>query len=210
MSRQHERVARGQVSTEHQVQLFDDVESLTETVTAFLFEGWQRGETLLVIARPENWALVSRRLAADGCPVDEEIASERLVVLDAATTLATFLRNGRPVPERFAQKTGRLVERLSKQSRTRLRVYGEMVDILAAHGEFASVQELERLWNELGCLYSLTLLCGYSSGHFGDARTASVLRDICEGHDKATAKPTDLLGSWLLADRRSRYHTDAP
>jgi hypothetical protein len=206
----HERVIRGKVSTEHMVQLFDDKTSLAETLAPFLMEGWQRGETLLVVARAANWELASRRLAADGCPVEKAIASGRLVVLDAATTLASFLRNGHPVPERFAAGVGALVERLSARFGQRLRIYGEMVDILAAQGDFGAALQLEQLWNDLGSAYSFTLLCGYTACHFGDARTASILRDICAAHTHAAAKPADLLASWLLAERRSRFHTEVP
>lgn len=155
-----ERTVRGQVSTEHLVQLFDDTDSLAETVAAFLYEGWKRDETLLVVARPENWAVVARRLAANGCPVKEASAARRLIVLDAATTLAAFLRNGRPVPERFEQVLGTLVARLCRESGKPLRIYGEMVDILAAQSDFVSATDLERLWNDLGTRCSIVLLCG--------------------------------------------------
>ena len=205
----HERLVRGKVSSEHRVQLCDDPESLAEAMAAFLSEGWRLGEPLLVVARPASWALTSRLLAADGCPVDEAIASGRLVVLDAATTLATFAQNGHPIAERFAATIGALVERLSTESGQRLRIYGEMVDIFASHGEFVSARKLEQLWNELGTMYSFSLLCGYTADHFGDPRTASMLRDICEAHDCAAAKPTDLLASWMLSGRRPRVHTDA-
>lgn len=197
------------MTTGHLVQLFDDPESLAETVGRYLFDGWQAGHTLFVIARPENWAFASRALAAHGCPVDAAIASGQLVVHDAATTLARFLRNGHPVSERFVQILSPIVEDLASKRRAPLRIYGEMVDILAAQGQLASVCEVEGLWNELRARHPMTMLCGYSSGHFGDARTADMLRAICRAHDHASAKPTDLLGSWLLADRRSRFHTDA-
>jgi hypothetical protein len=197
-----ERTVRGQVSTEHVVRLFDDADSLAETVAAFLYEGWNQDETLLVVARPENWALVARGLGASGCPVNEAALSGRLVVLDAATTLAKFFRNSRPVADRFEDTLGKLVARLCDQSGKPLRIYGEMVDILAEQGDFVSATDLERLLNELGTKYPLRLLCGYASGHFGDPRTADLLREICSAHDHACATPSDLLGSWLLADRR--------
>jgi MEDS: MEthanogen/methylotroph, DcmR Sensory domain len=205
----HEVVVRGQIASEHRVQLFDDAESLAGTVAAFLFEGWRLGEPLLVAARPAHWALISRDLAARGCAIEQTIGEERLVVLDAAATLATFLQNGHPLPDRFSATVARVVGDLSTRFGTRLRIYGEMVDILAAQGEFAAAHRLEQLWNQLATAYSVTLLCGYEAGHFGDPRSDSVLRDICEAHDHATAGPHDLLASWLLAGRQPRLHTQA-
>ncbi len=206
MNRQRERIRR-EVRTEHLMQLFDDARSRAETVAEFLFEGWQRGEPLLVVARPETWARTSRELVARGCPVDEVISSARLVVLDAAATLEPILRNGQPVAERFRTQVSAVVNRMHAESGSPLRIYGEMVDILAAQGEFAAAHALEPLWNDLGASCSFTLLCGYASGHFGDARTTNVLRAICKEHDRATAEPNDLLGSWLLAERRSPAET---
>ena len=194
-------------SSRHVAQLFDDIESLAETVAEFVREGWQRHEPLLVVARPETWSLTSSRLVAGGFPIDEATASGRLVVLDAAATLTRFLRNGHLFSDRFDAHVGQLVRRLGERFGRRVRVYGEMVDILAAQGDLATARQLEHLWNGLGSSSSITLLCGYASGNFGDPRTAEALRAICSEHDVATAKPTDLLGAWLLSDRQSRFHT---
>jgi hypothetical protein len=46
-------------------------------------------------------------------------------------------------------------------------------------------------------------LCGHASAHFGDARDAEVLHRICRAHTGAHADAGDLLGTWLLNDRRS-------
>lgn len=199
---------RGTVRSEHLVKLFDDDESLADGVSAFLLEGWQRREPLVVVARPRHWLLTAKRLIAGSCPVDEAISSGRLTVLDAATTLAGFMRNGRPQAELFAAIVSAPVLRLAASSGKPLRIYGEMVDVLASQGEFAAAQALENLWNQLGTRVSFKLLCGYAAGHFSDPRTAPALRSICEAHDHASADAADLLASWLLADRRPRFHID--
>lgn len=64
------------------------------------------------------------------------------------------------------------------------------------------------LWNQLGAKASFTLLCGYASAHFGDPRHAAALHRICRAHARADTYPGDLLGAWLLNDRRPRYHTE--
>jgi hypothetical protein len=192
----------------HEVQLFDEPESLAETVGGYLFDGWQQGETLLIVVRPDNWSRVSRVLELRGCPVDAVVASGRLVVFDAPTTLASIVRNGQPALDGFHETVVRPIDRLWSQFRKRLRIYGEMVDILASQDDFNGALALERLWNVLAASYPFTLLCGYSSGHFGDPRTASVLADICGAHSVARAKPSDLLASWLLGGRQSRFYVD--
>ena len=198
-----ERVFKGEVASEHLVQLFDDGESLAEAVAAFLFEGWAAGQTLLVAARPHTWAATSQRLVGLGCNVQDTIGSGRLVVLDAAGTLASFTQNGSPRADRFDQAIGDLVRRLAAENPLGLRIYGEMVDLLAAQGDFGPAEQLEVLWNELGARVPFKLLCGYASAVFADERSAAALHAICRTHTKTTVHPADLLGVWLLGGRQS-------
>jgi hypothetical protein len=206
MSPTRERVLRGDVTSEHVMQLFDETESLVGSVAAYLLDGWKRGDTLVVVARPAHWALVSAELEASGCPVGDYLQNGKLVALDAATTLATFVVNGDPQPEKFRASVADLIARLAGEARTGLTIYGEMVDILAAQGNFAAAEQLEALWNELSTRFSFRLLCGYSSAHFGDEQTTTHLNRICGSHGASGARATDLLATWLLAHRRSRYH----
>ena len=208
MSQSRERVLRGTIASEHVVQLFDETESLVGAVAACLIDGWKRGDNLLVAARPAHWALASAELEARGCPVVDYIASGRLVALDAATTLATFMVDGDPDVDKFHASVGGIVTRLSSDPRTGLTIYGEMVDILASQGNFNGAERLEALWNDLGTRCSFRLLCGYSSAHFGDEATADRLTAICGAHTASGARATDLLATWLLANRRSRYHIE--
>jgi hypothetical protein len=199
---------RGEIVSEHLVQLFDEPESLIAGVSGFLFDAWKRGEYLLVVARAANWAMTATELQARGCPIAELVADGRLIVLDAATTLARFMAGDVPDPHRFDDSVGGLVRRTSTGAANGLAVYGEMVDILAAQANFDGAERVEALWNQLSETASFRLLCGYSAAHFGDERTAKHLQTICGCHTGATARPTDLLATWLLANRRPKYHLD--
>ena len=208
MSPHRERVLRGTVSSEHLVQLFDEADSLALSLAEFLHEAWKRGDNLLVVARPASWALTVPVLEARGCPVADTIASGQLVALDAATTMATFIVNGELDHQRFQTAVGDLTAQLAAESKAGLSVYGEMVDLLVAQGNFEGAERLEGLWKELSLTCSLRVLCGYTAAHFGDESTTNHLRAICGLHDGSTARPTDLLSTWLLANRRPRYHLD--
>ena len=206
MSPHRERVVRGNVASEHLVHLFDAPQSLVDIVATHLYEGWRRGDSLLVAARASHWALASIELAGRGCPVDELIASGRLIVLDASTTLASFMVNGEPERERFQRSIGDVVRSLCRESAAGLTAYGEMVDILAAQGNFIAAEHLEALWNALSTECSFRLLCGYSSSHFDDDRSVGHLDRIDAQHTNPGARATDPLGSWLLADRLTKFH----
>jgi hypothetical protein len=188
------------------MQLFDETESLLGSVAGYLVDGWKRGDTLVVVTRPARWALVAAELQASGCPVSDSLEKGRLVALDAATTLATFMINGDPHPAKFRASAGDLIARLAGEAGTNLTIYGDMVDILASQGNFTAAERLEELWNDLATRHSFRLMCGYSSAHFGDEQTTAHLHRICGAHGASGARTTDLLATWLLAHRRSRYH----
>ena len=183
-------------TSEHHVQLFDSSKSLAETVSAFLMAGFRRGEPLLIVATPEHRELLGRTLHAAGLNLREAVAANRLAVLDAVQTLDKFMRQDMPSAIAFDEVVGSVVTRLSND--TRVCIYGEMVDVLAARGNFRAAHQLEALWNALGRRESFTLFCGYASGHFGDPRTANALAEICAAHDHLHRKADDLLAEYLL------------
>lgn len=192
---------RGDVATSHTAQLFDELDSLADTVSAFLHQGFLNGEALLVVATSSHWEAIAERLRARDVPLDQAMQSGQLAVRDARELLQQFMRFGLPDRARFDRSIGGLVRQLGSGGR-RVRIYGEMVDVLAAPGNFNGARELEDFWNELGERESFTLFCGYSAVTFGDPHSARALRAICDAHSHVSADPRDQLGSFLL-----RTHT---
>jgi hypothetical protein len=193
-----ERSARGDENTEHIVQLFDTPDSLGNVVSAFLNEGWTAGDHLVVVAKPAHWTRIADRLERRGCPVNHAIREGRMTVLDAATTLARLTRYGAVDRQLFMDHIGSLVGRLVAESTGRVRIYGEMVELLAEEGDLRSAQQLEGLWNELGDRQPFVLLCGYSAAHFADARSLPALHAICAAHSRVQTNTSDMLGNWLV------------
>jgi hypothetical protein len=185
------------VDFNHFVQLFDSDDSLADSVAAFLREGFAGGETLVAVMGERRWYAVAMRLAAERVPVDMALESGQLVVRDARETLSLFMRRGRPDRQLFAGSVGALIRELAARG-TGLRVYGEMVDVLAAQGDFHAVHELEELWNEEINHTEMTLFCGYTAAHFGDPRQRDSLRQTCRSHCLVRSNPRDVLGSFLL------------
>ena len=188
-------------TSEHHLQLFDSSKSLAETVAAYLMAGLNRGEPLLVVATPEHRDLLGKKLEAAGLNVRNAMISSRLTMLDAAQLLDKFMRQDTPNPVAFDEVVGTLVGRIANGRR--VCIYGEMVDVLAARGNYKGAYQLEQLWNDLGRRECYTLFCGYASGHFGDPKTAQALHDICEAHSELHRKKDDLLAEFLL-DQRAR------
>jgi hypothetical protein len=185
-------------ATEHIVQLFDTPDSLANVVSAFLNEGWQRDDHLLVVARPGHWTRISDRLERRGCPVAQATRIGRLTILDAATTLARITRYGVVDRHLFMEQIGGLVGQLVAETSAGVRIYGEMVELLAEEGDMRGAQQLEGLWNELSERQRFTLLCGYSAAHFADSRSLPALHAICGAHSRVQTNTSDLLGNWLV------------
>lgn len=183
--------------TEHAVQLFDTAETLTEAVAEFLHDGFVQGDTLLVVSTDHHWGAISSALRDRGMLVDQARASGQLTIRDAHDTLDLLMLDDRPDRDLFDVCVGALVRELTERGE-RLRIYGEMVDLLAVEGEYANAGALEELWNELGEHHAFHLFCGYSAANFGDPRTAEALRSICRAHSHVRSSTRDVLGSFLV------------
>ena len=187
-------------SSEHHLQLFDSSKSLVETVSAFLLDGFRRGEPLLLAVTPEHRELLTRKLEDGGVSIREAMMASRLVIVDAAQTLGKFMRQDVPSRIAFDEVVGTLVARLAEKGR--VCIYGEMVNVLAARGQFKAAYQLEVMWNALGTREPFRLFCGYASGHFGDPKAAALLGQICEAHSRVHRKQDDLLAEFLLEQQQ--------
>ena len=189
------RVGNG-AAPQHSLQFFDCLDSAADAVSGFIAEGIQAGDVVLAVMRRETWESTARRLRERGLDPAGVQASGGLTVLDAVATLETFRVNGRIDQKLFEDSVGTLVWALASGDR-RLRIYGEMVDVLASAGDFRTALQLEARWNELRAENPFTLFCGYSSENFGNPEG---LRDA----------PADLPGAFTHPHESSRSSRNVP
>jgi PAS domain S-box-containing protein len=160
---------------EHLVQFYEDDESLLDTLEHFLGAGLILGEPILVIATEDHRRRLVHRLR--GLNVEAAIGSGHVVLLDARETLARFLVNGMPDPDRFHRTIGDLLAGLTMAQPGRVRAFGEMVDLLWRDGARTAAIRLEELWNEAAAVHSFSLLCAYVMANFFKGELA-----ICNSH----------------------------
>jgi hypothetical protein len=198
---QKERVVHGGVVSDHIVQLFDSRSSLAITVSAFLKEGLDSGDTVLAVMSVAHWHATVGSLSRSVANLDHLMRAGRITVRDAGATLSSFMRDGRVDRELFDESIGALIQELRSRGR-HVRIYGEMVDILAAEGDFRGALQLETLWNELSEQESFTLFCGYSAVTFGDPTYSEALHRVCREHSQVRTNPRDALATFLVDSSR--------
>ena len=184
------------------MQLFDSRDSVADAVSGFIAEGVEAGDVVLAVMRRETWESTARRLRERGVDPAVATASGGLTVLDAAATLETFLVNGRIDQKLFEDSVGTLVWALASSDR-RLRIYGEMVDVLASTGDFRIALQLEARWNDVQAETPVTLFCGYSAENFGNPKLSETLQLTCLAHSHIRANPRDPLATFLLESASS-------
>lgn len=143
----------------HLVQFYGDDDSLVQNVVQYLREGAERGEGMVVIATPAHRERFLQGLRG----ADELVRDGRLRLLDAQETLSRFLVAGEPDAAKFDAVVGQLLRELrSRAGETRIRAYGEMVDLLWKDGKLAAATTLEKFWNTLLATHRFALFCAYT------------------------------------------------
>lgn len=184
-------------AADHACQFFDSEDSRAGAVAEFVADGLRAEEHVLVVARPLHWSAILARLSALGVPANEALSHGQLIVKDAMEVLRRITRNGvAPDSGQFEDIIGTAVRRLAALGP--LRVYGEIVDVLAQRNEMGAVMALESLWNGLADSASFSLMCGYAAPHFVSASTYRALREICAAHTTVHQGEHDALAAWLL------------
>jgi hypothetical protein len=166
----------------HLVQFYDaDPSTLVANVAAFIDEGLERGDSIVVIATPEHGDAFLSALGSSRRQRDVRL--RRLVLLDAAATLEQIVKDGRPDWRRFEAVVGGTIRGLRRaKPGARLRAYGEMVGLLWADGRTEAAVQLEKFWNVLLAGDEFTLFCAYPIDVFADEFEAACLHDVLCTH----------------------------
>lgn len=169
--------------SDHIVQFYEDEDFLCEVVARFLGTGLVAGESLVVIATEPHRQAFCRGLESKGFDVERACATGRLTLLDVQETLSRFMDGGMPDCGRFeALMGGVLAKSASGGNPARVRVFGEMVDVLWREGNPQAAIRLEELWNKLRGRHSFTLLCAYVMGNFYKEAHGEPFQQACGTH----------------------------
>jgi len=150
---------------DHFAQFYETDGFLLNSLRGFIGTGLRAGEAAIIVATQAHRDGLEERLLASGLDVAAARASGQYIVLDAAETLAKFMVNGLPEPERFEQIFAGIINQATAKWH-HVRIFGEMVALLWAHGNHEATVELEILWNRLLREEDVRLFCAYPAPVF--------------------------------------------
>ena len=168
----------------HAVRIYDDDADLVAGVAAYLAGGFAAGEPGVAVLTREHRAGLAAALEGFGHDPRALEANGLLTTADAEGTLASFLEGDGPSAQRFHTVIGALLAAARRRRPGRpVRVFGEMVDLLARRGRNDAALAVEELWDGLVGRRGMSLLCAYRLDIF-DAETARrVLPLVYRAHD---------------------------
>ena len=176
----------------HAAQIYTESDELAESVAAYFAAGFDDGEPAILVATSIHTSLVLDRLAAIGWDAKRIDALGLLASADADATLEQFMDGALPADAAFERVVGGLLDELaSRFPETRIRVYGEMVDVLCRRGQQNAAVALEELWNRLARTRRFALLCGYRLDVFDRQTQVETLRDVCNLHTHVASGADD-------------------
>ena len=150
----------------HAISFFDSQEQLCEEIGSFVADGLRQGEPALIVTNPDHRRGISSELQARGVDVEETVTRGDLLLVDAEETLAALMTNGIPDSALYHQNVGAAVTQLLRGRPGPVRIFGDMVDLLWKRGEHDAAIRIELLSNQLAMYHPISVICGYSMGHF--------------------------------------------
>jgi hypothetical protein len=169
---------------DHTVQLYSEVNFLTDVVSHYVGTGLWKGEAVILVVTPAHRDAFLQRLRNSGMDVERRQAMGQLTILDAADTLSQFMVSGSPDSTLFNRLIGSVID-LARVcgGYPRVRAYGEMVNLLWEKGQLDAALRLEELWNDLATTRSFSLHCAYAMDVFDPATHAcSALHGVHHVH----------------------------
>ena len=166
----------------HAVQFFGEDNTLFETVSSFLGQGFLEGQPAIIIATGHHAGGILSELQQRMIDVNRARRLGDLVVFDAQRMLETIIDGEIPNAAKIEDTFGALFTTMTQRRgrRPSVRLYGEGVDVLWKQGRYDTAIRLEVLWNDLCHRYPVATLCGYAMRNF--LNETMLFEEVCRQH----------------------------
>lgn len=166
---------------DHFLRLYTEDAELVEALLPFVTHGIGRGEAVVLLITRQHRLQLEHRLAQNDFPIALLHSLGRVIFADAAYMLQRLIRHGKPDLQLFRSALeGLLTQAEAGVAGRRVRIFGELVDLLWRGGNIAAATELEGFWNEALAERRFALFCAYSLED--GASAGSFSPEICAAH----------------------------
>src|ERR1700690_218168 len=169
----------------HTVQFYGEDSFLLDELSRFVGTALGAGDAAVVIAAKAHRDGLAERLKSRGLDAAKAIEQGRYILMDAAETLAKFMRDGWPDAELFTEAVGSALGQAAVAAggmNSHISAFGEMVALLWIQGNAEAAVRLEQLWNDLAQNYSMSLRCAYPMSGFDREYHSDSFLKICAEH----------------------------
>jgi MEDS: MEthanogen/methylotroph, DcmR Sensory domain len=140
---------------------------INDAVVTFIVSGLRNGDAVVLLISTLRRAMIEHRLEAESFDIQTIHKGGQLVFLDAATLLFAIMADGAPDVLILKRRLEELIEKASigpaSGQPRKVRIFGEMVNLLYMDGNISAATLVEELDNEVIAAYpSVTLFCAYS------------------------------------------------
>lgn len=167
----------------HIVQLYQDDEFYGEAIAHFAAEGLARGESIILVATKLHWRVISRQLRSRGIDPEARLREGQLTLLDADETLPTFMHGNVPDGDIFKLLARRTIARAKGDGKfTRVRWWGEMVNVLYVDGNPRGSTQLEEFFDEIAHEENIPVFCSFLMDRFDSRIYEEAFGNLCRTH----------------------------
>ena len=169
------------MAREHAVQLYQDDDDLADALAHYTASGLAHGEGVIVIGTTPRWQTLTERLRGRGIDTHSAVVRGQLRLFGAKVILASCMGHGVPDRLAFNEAIGGIFS-LMRSRYERLRVVGELTDLLWRERRREAAEAIERFWNSLGAEHEFSLLCACPLDSLDGRAYEGELQSVCALH----------------------------
>jgi hypothetical protein len=168
---------------DHIVQLYQDEQFLSRAVCRFAVSALAHGEGVILVPTSEHWNALRPRLEAEGVDTEAAKAGGQLTVVDADQLLPEFMRGSMPDAPLFMGLAAETIAKARGGDRfTKVRWWGEMVNVLWEQGNVAGSMGLEDQFHQLAREQDIAIFCSFLMDNFNGEVHTRMLPRLGQNH----------------------------
>jgi hypothetical protein len=168
---------------DHIVQLYQDEKFLSRAVCRFAVSAINHGEGVILVPTSAHWNALRPRLEDEGVDVVAAQASGQLTIIDADQLLPGFMRDAMPDGPLFFGLAAEAIEQARGGDRfTKVRWWGEMVNVLWERGDVAASMDLEDHFHKLAHDHEIAIFCSFLMDNFSGEVHTRMLPRLGQNH----------------------------